>query len=387
MQYDYEDKGARLGVVSGVKRIVIKVGTRLLMDVEGVSPQERIRQLVHEIHGLRERGIEVVVVTSGAVGAGMELMGLKRRPKGMSSLQALAAVGQCELMSLYEGASNELGFHCAQLLLTAADMHDHERHGCVSECISSVLRGGALPVVNENDSVCVDEIKVGDNDTLAALVSSMCRADLTILLTTVNGMRERDSETGELGERISVVREMDSAFLAMAQGTDGNRFSVGGMVTKLRAAAMVSRSGEALWIADGFDFGVLRQIISGEDVGTLFVPLRKARLHAKQRFLAFFSEPKGELIVDRGAEHAIVGSGKSLLPKGILGMRGVFQQGDTVRILNVDREEIARGTVNYSNAELSLVCGCGSDELRKTLGRTPEYEEAVHRDFLVLSSL
>ena len=385
MQYTYEDGGVRSEFLANVHRVVIKVGTRLLMDVPGETPAQRAESLIEEIYQLRQRGIEVILVTSGAVGAGMLLMGTKKRPKSMAGLQAHAAIGQCELMSLYETASAKRGFHCAQLLLTAADVHDQERHTCVSQCLEMLLRQKALPVINENDSVCVDEIKVGDNDTLAALVSSMVRADLTILLTTINGMRERNRETGELGCRISVVREMDAEFLAMAQGTDGNRFSVGGMVTKLRAAAMVSRSGEALWIAEGFDFKGLRNVFAGEDVGTLFVPLRKERLHAKQRFLAFFSEPKGELIVDRGAEHALVDSGKSLLPRGILGMRGVFKHGDTVRILNVDREEIARGMVTYSNAELSLICGCSSEELRRQLGRIPESEEAVHRDFLVLT--
>ena len=385
MHYDYTDDGSRKKILDHAKRIVVKVGSRLLMDVDGVSPKERIAELVGVIHQLRNRGMEVIVVSSGAVAAGMVLLGTKKRPKGMSSLQAHAAVGQCELMNLYETASAKLGFHCAQLLLTAADMHDQERHASVSECLSSILRAGALPVINENDSVCVDEIKVGDNDTLAALVSNMVRADLTILLTTIDGMRERDKTTGELGKRISVVQEMDADFLAMAQGTDGNQFSVGGMLTKLKAAAMVSRSGEALWIAEGFDFSNLERIFAGEDVGTLFVSSRTARMHAKQRFLAFFSEPKGELIIDRGAEHAIVGAGKSLLPRGILGLRGVFQRGDTVRLLNVDRVEIGRGMVNYDNAELSRICGCASDELQKELGRKPESEEAVHRDFLVLS--
>ena len=386
MQYDHEARGPRAEILSGVRRVVVKIGSRLLMDMPGATAAERIAQVVGEADRLRRRGLEVILVSSGAVAAGMVLLQTRRRPRRMPALQAHAAVGQCELMNLYETASSRLGFHCAQLLITAADMHDQERHDSVSSCLEAILRAGALPVINENDSVCVDEIKVGDNDTLAALVSSMCRADLTILLTTVDGMSERDRETGELGRRISVVREMDAEFLAMAQGTDGNGFSVGGMVTKLRAAAMVSRSGEALWIADGRDFGVLGALFAGEDVGTVFVPSRKGRMHAKQRYLAFFSEPQGELIVDRGAEMALLQAGRSLLPQGILGMRGVFRRGDTVRILNVDRQEIARGVVNYSTAELSLVCGGPGADLRRTPGRQPPCEEAVHRDFMVLTN-
>ena len=386
MKVDFTDNGERAKLLKNVKRVVVKVGSRLLMDVDGVSARQRVTELVKEIAVLRERGLEVILVTSGAVATGMELLKTKVRPKSMASKQAHAAVGQCELMGLYEAASSALGFHCAQLLLTAADLHDQERHLCVSECLASLLSVGALPVINENDSVCVDEIKVGDNDTLSAMVSSLVRADLTILLTTIDGMRERDMTTGALGRRLSVVRELDSELLAMAQGTDGNRFSVGGMITKLHAADMVTRSGEGLLIADGFDFGVLSKIFAGEDVGTLFLPARKMRMHAHQRYLAFFAEPKGELIVDRGAAAAVEKKGKSLLPGGILGLRGVFQRGDTVRILNVEREEIARGQVNFSHVELSLICGAQSAELGKLLGHAPEAEEAVHRDHLVVTA-
>ncbi|MCR4576002.1 MAG: glutamate 5-kinase, partial [Lentisphaeria bacterium] len=283
MKVDFTDNGERAKLLKNVKRVVVKVGSRLLMDVAGVSAQQRVEELVREIAALRQRGLEVILVTSGAVATGMELLGTKMRPKSVASKQAHAAVGQCELMGLYEAASSKLGFHCAQLLLTAADLQDQERHLYVSECLASLLSLKALPVINENDSVCVDEIKVGDNDTLSAMVSSLVRADLTILLTTIDGMRERDMETGELGRRLSVVRELDSELLAMAQGTDGNRFSVGGMITKLRAAAMVTRSGEGLLIADGEDFGVLSQIFGGEDVGSLFLPARKMRMHAHQR--------------------------------------------------------------------------------------------------------
>ncbi|NLG14580.1 MAG: glutamate 5-kinase [Lentisphaerae bacterium] len=384
MRYSYADSGERSLILRGVKRVVLKIGTRLLMDVPGICARERVAQLVNEIALLRSSGIEVIVVTSGAVGAGMQLLGTKRRPSSVALKQAHAAVGQCELMTLYETASVQHGFHCAQLLLTAADLQDHERHLFVSQCLTALLGTGALPVINENDSVCVDEIKVGDNDTLSAMVSSLVRADLTILLTTIDGMRERDEETGELGARLSVVHELDPELLAMAQGTDGNRFSVGGMITKLRAAEMVTRSGEALLIADGYDFKVLRSIFAGDDVGSLFLPSRKVRMHARQRFLAFFAQPRGDLIVDKGAAKAVLDSGKSLLPGGILGLRGVFERGDAVRILDVEREEIGRGFVNFGNMELSLICGAQTGDLAKLLGHAPDAVEAVHRDNLVV---
>ncbi|MBQ6472265.1 MAG: glutamate 5-kinase [Victivallales bacterium] len=384
MNCDFEDNGARVKALAGVRRVVIKLGTRLLMDIRGQEMPERVARLVEQIAWLRGRGCEVVVVTSGAIGVAMRLREVKRRPKQIAMLQAYAALGQSHLMAAYEKACNQHGFHCGQLLLTAADLHDRERHVKVAQCLEALLEQGILPVINENDSVSVDEIKVGDNDTLAALVASMSRANLTILLTTVDGLRERAGEGDALGARISVVHELTPEVLALAGGTDGNQFSTGGMTTKLRAAAMTTLGGDPLWIADGHEFGVLRRIFAGEDVGTIFLPNARTRLHAKQRYLAFFSEPEGELMVDEGAERAIREKGTSLLPSGVLALRGVFQPGATVRIVNTARRELARGTVNFSNADLSKVCGAGSDELARLLGYRPAATEAVHRNAMVL---
>lgn len=386
MNYDIVDNGARTEQLADVKRVVIKIGTRLLMDVKGQEPEERVAQLIEQISALRNKGMEVVLVTSGAIGAAMRVLQTPRRPKKIATLQAHAAIGQCHLMSLYEEACAKYGFHCAQLLLTAADLHDRERHLKVAQCLDELLAMDILPVINENDSVCCDEIKVGDNDTLAALVASMSRANLTILLTTIDGLKERDPETGELGRRISVVHEIGGDVLAMAQGTDGNQFSVGGMATKLRAAAMTTCCGEPLWIADGFDFANLVNIFAAKDVGTIFLPTHKTRMHARQRFLAFFSEPEGELIIDEGAEDALCHKGKSLLPSGVIAMRGVFNAGATVRISNAKRQELARGTVNFNTADLSKICGAGTDKLEALLGHKPAATEAVHRNALVLTA-
>ena len=385
MQYDMNDSGTRRRLLGSIRRVVVKIGTRLLMDMQGQEPSQRIGQLIDQVARLRARGIEVVIVTSGAIGAGMLVLGTRRRPKSIAALQAHAAVGQSHLMALYEAACARHGFHCAQLLLTAADLQVHERHLKVSLCLEELLNGGVLPIINENDSVCVDEIKVGDNDTLAAFVSSLCRADFTILLTTVPGFCETDSKTGALGERISVVRAIDSELVSMASGTDGNRFSVGGMATKLHAALINTSCGDPLLIADGSDFAILERIFSGEDCGTLFVPKGPSRMHAHQRFLALFSEPKGSLIVDAGAETALLKNGKSLLPIGVLGMRGLFSAGDTVRILNLAGREIARGTVLYGTSELSKICGAQTARLAAILGHEPPAAEAVHRNSLVLT--
>ena len=385
MNYDLQDGGIRNQIMSGVRRVVVKVGTRLLMDVKGIEPAQRIESLVNELIWLRKQGLDVILVTSGAIGAALRVLEKSRRPKKVETLQAYAALGQCSLMSMYEEASSKHGVHCAQLLLTAADLRSLERHQNVARCVEELLALGLMPVVNENDSVCTDQIKVGDNDTLASLVASMCRADLTVLLTTIDGMREKCPVTGELGDRISVVHEIDQHLLDMAGGTDGNSFSVGGMATKLHAAATSTACGEPLWIAEGTDFAVLRKILACEDVGTVFSAKDKPRMHARQRFIAFFAEPDGELVVDDGAVSAIRDKGKSLLPSGVLGMRGVFAPGSVVCIVDSRRREIGRGIVNFGTVELSKICGAGTDELPALLGREPAATEAVHRDFLVIT--
>jgi len=384
MQYHFEDHGERASALSGLKRLVIKVGTRLLMDVPGVHKRERVRQLVAEVAALRERGIEVILVSSGAVGAGIAVLGTSRRPSDVPNLQAHAAVGQCRLMYLYESACVEHGFHCGQLLLTADDLQSNrERHLNVANCMGQLLRSGVLPVINENDSVSVDEIRVGDNDLLAALVATMVRADMTILLTTVDGMY-RPADGGGEQPRLSVVSEVDESVLAMASGTDGNPFSVGGMKTKLRAAQIVTSAGEPLWIADGTDFSILRGILAGEDTGTFFTPRRAERMHGHKRFLAFFSEPSGAITVDAGAARAVCQQGRSLLPGGIVDCQGEFCRGDTVRIVGPGGEELARGVTHYGNEEVARIRGVNSSEISSLLGEEASFAEVVHRDYLVV---
>jgi glutamate 5-kinase len=385
MQYLFEDHGERAQALEGARRLVIKVGTRLLMDVPGVHKSERVRQLVREVVHLREQGFEVILVSSGAVGAGLSVLGTARRPHGVPTLQAHAAVGQCRLMFLYEQACAEHGFHCGQLLLSADDLlRNRERHLNVTNCVNELLRNGVLPVVNENDSVTVDEIRVGDNDTLAALVATMLRADMTILLTTVDGMYVPDANGGEQ-PRISVVLEVTGDVLALADGTDGNRFSVGGMKTKLAAAQIVTRAGEPLWIADGTDFSILRRILAAEDTGTLFTSRRTDRMRGHKRFLAFFSEPTGAIVVDAGAARAVCEQGRSLLPGGIVRHRGDFQRGDTVQIVDAEDREIARGVTNYSSAEVHLIKGVQTSEISKLLGEDASFDEVIHRDYLVVT--
>lgn len=384
MSYAAVDTGERAALLKGVRRAVVKVGTRLLTDVQGVSAADRIDALVGALAGLRGRGWEILLVSSGAIGAGMTVLGTLKRPRAVPELQAHAAVGQCRLMYHYETACVARGFHCAQLLLTADDLQHRERQLNVTSCLGALLARGVLPVINENDSVSVAEIRVGDNDTLAAMVATMVRADVTILLTTVNGMRLR-TPSGALGDRISVVHELTDALRTMAGGTDGNRFSVGGMATKLRAAEMVMRAGESLIIADGRDFRTLDQVAAGEDVGTLFCGAPGRRMPGHKRFLAFFSEPTGDLVVDAGAAEALRRRGRSLLPGGVTAAAGEFERGDTVRILDPAGREIGRGVTNFSRGEVDRIAGLRSADVRRILGEDACFDEVVHRDYLVLT--
>jgi glutamate 5-kinase len=384
MSHTAVDTGQRVAALKGVRRVVVKVGTRLLTDVAGSSAAERVDLLVEALARLRGRGWEVLLVSSGAIGAGMTALGTAKRPRAVPELQAHAAIGQCRLMYHYETACVARGFHCAQLLLTADDLQDRERHLNVTSCLSALLAKSVLPVITENDSVSVAEIRVGDNDTLAAMVAAMVRADLTVLLTTVNGLRER-TQSGGLGARVSVVTELTDTLRAMAGGTDGNRFSVGGMATKLRAAEMVMRAGEGLIIADGRDFGTLTQIAAGEDVGTLFCGSPGRRMSGHKRFLAFFSEPAGELFVDAGAAEAVCRRGRSLLPGGITAAAGGFGRGDTVRILDAEGRELGRGVTHYGLEEVARIRGLKSADVRRILGEDACFDEVVHRDYLVLT--
>jgi glutamate 5-kinase len=284
-------------------------------------------------------------------------------------------------MYLSEKACAERGFHSAQILLTADDVQNRERHLNVRSCLDALLASAVLPVVNENDSVSVDEIRFGDNDVLAALVATLARAELTILLTNVDGLREH--RDGGLGRRYSVVESIDDETRAMAMGTRDPDFSVGGMRTKLAAAETVTRAGEHMWIADGTDFAVLQRIFDGNDEGTLFPARKPTRMRGQQRYLAFFSEPRGTITVDEGAARAVREHGRSLLPSGIVGVQGEFHRGDTIDIAAPEGPAFARGIANYSAADTSAIKGRKTSEIGAILG-VECYDAAVHRNYMVL---
>ena len=364
----------RKQIVNNCKRIVIKVGTRLLTD------EHRIPVLISGISEFRKKGCQVILVSSGAVGIGMKELGLKKRPSKLAEIQALAAIGQNKLMSIYDDQCRKHNFKSAQLLLTTADLHSRERHLNVLNCINSLLENNILPIVNENDSVSVDELKFGDNDGLAALLAAMTHAELTIVLTTESGLREKDE--GVLGERISLVKQINAKMRKAAEGTDNAEFSIGGMASKLNAAKIVNLAGEYLWIADGREDNTIDRIINGEDIGTLFVP-NSNKMQARERWLHFFAKSKGHLIVDDGAVDAVCNRGSSLLPAGVKSVDGKFKRGDTIEIIDSKANVIARGLSNFDSTDAMAIAGKQSNKIFQILQRDSD-DVIVHRNNLTL---
>ena len=321
----------------------------------------------------------MILVSSGAVGIGMKILKLKKRPRRLSEVQALAALGQGKLMAMYEAECEKLGFRCAQILLTADDLRSRERHLNALNCIETLLSQDILPIINENDPVSVDELKFGDNDILASLLASMTRADLTIILTTVDGLK-KPNEDGTLGDRISVVRGITDTQRAMATGTDDGNMSIGGMTSKLKAADTLNSAGEALWLASGRDSDILGRIFNGEDVGTIFLPANaKKKMESKKRWLSTFSRSKGKLVIDDGAVAALRKKGCSLLASGIFAVNGEFERGDVLEIVSGSNTLIAKGLTNFSAAECRLLMGHKSSENHLIL-RYDADDEVIHRN-------
>jgi len=347
-------------------RLVVKLGTGVLTDSHKQPDPAQLEQLVVQIASLRKAGREIVLVTSGAVGAGMGALGYEKRPGELAELQACAAVGQSRLMAVYAELFAKHDLHVAQVLLTHDDLEHHERHLNARNTLVTLLGRGVVPIINENDAVSFTEIKFGDNDTLSALVASLLPADLLVILTTVDGVIENFGEANP--KTISAIEKIDSDLEKIAQGTDSET-AVGGMASKIQAAKIVVRSGIPLVIASGKKKNVLQKILDGTEEGTLFVA-QPAKLHSRKRWIAFFHHPKGTLFVDDGAKLAVREKGKSLLPPGVARCEGDFEAGDVVRICDLNGTEFARGIVRFDSAAVRA--------------RKLPKEELVHRDDLVI---
>ncbi|MBU0679018.1 MAG: glutamate 5-kinase [Verrucomicrobia bacterium] len=365
-------------------RIVVKIGSRVLVQRNGRPDEARMRILVKQIAALKQ-GRQVVLVTSGAVGAGMEALGLKKRPVNLPDLQMAAAVGQSRLMTKYDRLFGAQRCRIGQVLLTHDGLRDRVRHLNARNTIMNLLRNGIVPIVNENDAVAVDEMKVGDNDVLASLVSLLIEADLLIMLSTADGLRERMA-SGRT-RRVRYIEHVTRETLALAEGK-GSDLSTGGMATKLAAARTASQVGTPVVIANGRKDDIITQIIAGDDVGTMigsFITASERRMRGRKRWIAFFHRAEGSLTIDEGAREALVTRGRSLLPIGIKEVQGDFGIGSVVNIKAEDGTQVARGLVEYSMDEISRIKGHKTSEIAGLLGRK-DYDEVVHRDNMVLLS-
>lgn len=327
----------RREILGHVRRVVVKFGSGLLTDEQHRLSRPAIERLAAQVAALRAQDIQVVLVSSGAIAAGMGALGFKQRPKELPELQAAAAVGQGKLMAVYGEVFGKLDLHVAQILLTHEDLKSRTRHLSARNTLDTLLARGIIPIINENDTVAVDEIKFGDNDRLGALTATLIDADLLIILSHVEGLLDRDKQL------IPVVPEITRDIEALAGGTD-RVTSVGGMKSKLTAGKICTRAGIAMVIADGDRPGVIAGVVTGEDIGTIFLP-KTGKLESRKRWIAFFQKPAGVLVVDDGARAALCAGHKSLLAKGVVRTEGKFGAGDVVSIQDNAGDEFARGLI------------------------------------------
>jgi len=358
--------GVRSEILKDITRIVVKLGTGVLTDSRKQPDIAQMGQLVAQIAEQRQAGREIVLVSSGAVGAGMGALGYDKRPGELAELQACAAVGQSRLMAIYEKLFGAHDLSVAQILLTHDDLQHHERHLNARNTLMTLMRHGVVPIINENDVVSVTELKFGDNDKLSALVASLLPADLLLILTTVDGVLDNFGKANS--RTIPLIEQVNEALEQKAGGTE-SATAVGGMASKIQAAKIAIRSGIPLVIASGRKKKVIARVVAGEEEGTLFVP-QATRLRGRKRWIAFFHHPNGSLFVDTGARKALREGGKSLLPPGVTRCDGHFKAGEVVRICDLDGTEFARGIAAFGATEIKA--------------RKLQRVEVVHRDNLVI---
>lgn len=362
------------------KRITVKVGTSSLVSDSGALDVGRIRSLANQLSTLSKQGKELVLVSSGAIRAGMERLGLTERPRSIAMLQAACAVGQGELMRVYTEIFSELGLTAAQILLTRDDFRNRVRYLNGRKTMLALLKLGCIPIVNENDTVAVDEIKFGENDTLAALVAGCVDADLLVNLSDVDGLYSGDPHKDSSCVLIEEVNEITPQIEELAGGA-GDCGS-GGMRSKIEAAKIAVNSGVRMVIADASRPDVITDVVNGERIGTRFLSNR-VELNHRKRWIAFGDKSRGNLVVNTGAKGMLTDKGKSLLAAGIVDCNGDFGEGDLVSVIDESGEQIAKGLTNYSCSEVSQIMGKRSSEIEHILGYK-EFDEVIHRDNMVL---
>jgi glutamate 5-kinase len=361
------------------RTLVVKVGTNVVSRPEGGLNTARLRALAEETAELQKAGHRPLLVSSGAIGAGMDVFGWKKRPTLLRDKQAAAAVGQVVLMQAYREAFAAHGIAVAQVLLTRVDLEDRARYLNARNTLTALLERKVVPVINENDTVSTDEIQFGDNDTLASIIAAKMEARTLFLLTDVDGLL---TELGEGGKILPEVFQVTPDIEALAGAVPGSAKSVGGMGSKIRAARFAMASGVEVWIASGRRPGIVRDILAGRGVGTRFEP-QTDRLNARRRWIAFGRPVRGSIAIDDGAVKAIVEGKRSLLPSGVARVEGSFRAGDTVRVLDASGREVARGLSAFSAADAELIRGRKTAEAGKILGRDAA-AELIHRNNLVV---
>ena len=369
--------------IEHVKRLVVKVGSNVLTARRGLD-LGAMRRIARQICRLMDRGIDVILVSSGAMASGIKKIGLDRRPDELPRRQAVAAVGQAGLIMEYEKAFERHGRKVAQILLTSEDLSSRKRYLNARNTLNTLLEWKIVPIINENDTVSVEEIKLGDNDNLAAMIALLMDADLLVVLSDIDGLFTQDPRTHADAELIPVVRAISKS-TESAAGRIAGPLGTGGMMSKINAARKVTSAGVPMVVARGGTPDILTRLLAGEAHGTYFVP-RREKLTRRKCWIAFSLKPKGSLAIDAGAAAALTARGKSLLASGIISVRGEFTVGTPVELQTPAGETIGVGLVNYSAADIRRIRGLKSQHIRQVLGHKP-YDEVIHRDNLVITSI
>ena len=366
----------RKEILKDVKKVLIKIGSAVLTGDNGLD-LNIIEELVDEIVDLKKRGYHIVIVTSGAIASGKHRMGISGPLKSMPQKQAAAAIGQGRLMRVYSNAFGKHGIYVAQILLTMSDLTDRKRFLNIRNTLTTLMEWGVIPIINENDTVAVDEIKFGDNDHLAAMIANITEAHLLINLTNTDGLYDRNPNRSKKAKVIPIVHEI-SEVIEQAATDETSDVGSGGMKSKVLAAKKVTAFGIPYMIAAGKEKGILRDLCAGKDRGTLFLPM-KDHLNSRKYWIAFTLRSRGKLTIDDGARNALIEEGKSLLPSGIIDVEGDFHVGDPVLCLDGGGKILAKGLTNYGAEEVRKIMGLKTSKIHQVLGYK-DYDEVIHRD-------
>ncbi len=366
----------RKEILKDVKKVLIKIGSAVLTGDNGLD-LNIIEELVDEIVDLKKRGYHIVIVTSGAIASGKHRMGISGPLKSMPQKQAAAAIGQGRLMRVYSNAFGKHGIYVAQILLTMSDLTDRKRFLNIRNTLTTLMEWGVIPIINENDTVAVDEIKFGDNDQLAAMIANITETHLLINLTNTDGLYDRNPNRSKKAKVIPIVSEI-SDVIEQAATDETSDVGSGGMKSKVLAAKKVTAFGIPYMIAAGKEKGILRDLCAGKDRGTLFLPM-KDHLNSRKYWIAFTLRSRGKLTIDDGARHALIEEGKSLLPSGIIDVEGDFHVGDPVLCLDGGGKILAKGLTNYGAEEVRKIMGLKTSKIHQVLGYK-DYDEVIHRD-------